>query len=155
MEQYCVKCGEKLPPDGAFCPHCGQWVSPAAQGSAEWAEFGDFLARLSLGLAKGLLYLLVGGVVFVCGIGGIGMLVVGSILLYHFATSGFYVLPPALAAAIGVGQVGGAPLAFGGVAAIFIALLFATAAVSIVRAIHTLRTQGKPAERTIAEHTQP
>ena len=139
MGQYCVKCGKELRKDAVFCPHCGQRNTSSVHETGEWTEFGTFLGYLSLGLAKGFLYLLMGGIVFACVVSGIGILVTGAVLLYHFATSGFCILPPVLASVIGIGKLSGPPLAFGGIAAVFIALLLITAAAAVIKAMCSLR----------------
>ncbi|MGI5085956.1 zinc-ribbon domain-containing protein [Treponema putidum] len=64
MNQYCVKCGKEIRKDAAFCPHCGQKLSSTARQTDDWNEFGNFLAHSSLSLAKGFLYLLMGGIIF-------------------------------------------------------------------------------------------
>lgn len=144
MELYCVKCGEKIRSDAAFCPHCGQRIGAADRDSGEWSGLGAFLAHGSLGMAKGLLYLLMGGVIFACGASGVGMFSVGAVLLYHFAAKGLCILPPVLASAIGVECLSGVPLAFGGITAVFIAVLFAVTVVSVIRAMRSLRKQTTP-----------
>lgn len=132
MNQYCVKCGKEIRKDAAFCPHCGQKLSSSASQMDDWSEFGNFLAHSSLGLAKGFLYLLMGGVVFACAVSGAGMLVIGATLLYHFATSGYFMLPAILVPEFGIEMLSGAPLVFGGVVSIFIALLFVIAVISVI-----------------------
>lgn len=130
MSQYCTKCGETLRANTVYCTHCGTRIAP---GSMPDREFGAFLAKACLCLARGFLTLLLGGTVFACGGSGICLLVVGGVLLYHFATAGVLVLPAALAAAAGVESIGGAGLAIGGVASCFIAILFALAAISVCK----------------------
>lgn len=144
MNQYCVKCGKEIRKGTTFCPNCGQKLSTSAHQTDEWSAFGNFLAQCSLGLAKGFLYLLVGGIIFACTLSGIGMLIIGVTLLYHFATSNFLMIPAILTPVFDVKTLSGAPLVFGGVVALFIAILFVVAVISIVRAMLSLRNQGKP-----------
>lgn len=139
MNQYCVKCGREIRKDAAFCPHCGQRLSSSTRQTDDWNEFGNFLAHSGLGLAKGFLYLLMGGIIFACAVSGVGMLVIGAILLYHFATSGFFILPAVLVPVFGIETLRGAPLVFGGIAAVFISLLFIIAVISVIKAVRSLR----------------
>lgn len=139
MNQYCVKCGKEIRKNTSFCPHCGQKLSPSACQTDEWSEFGNFLAHSSLSLAKGFLYLLMGGIIFACTVSGVGMLVIGAILLYHFATSELFILPAILAPVFGIETLSGAPLVFGGISAIFISLLFIIAVISVIKAVRSLR----------------
>lgn len=133
MIQYCVKCGKQLRDGAAFCPHCGKAVAISFSGRDDWKEMGGFLARFSLSLAKGFLFLLLGGVVFACSISGVGLLIIGATLLYNFTANGVFVLPAFLTAEFGFEVLGGMPLMLSGIVAVFNALLFAIAAASILK----------------------
>lgn len=136
MNQYCTKCGGELRGDATFCPHCGSRV---AVRDESWDELGGFLARACLWVAKGFLMLLLGGTVFACGAGGVCLLISGAFLLYHFAFHGSWLLPAALAARWGVQSIGGAGLLVGGIASLFIALLFVLGAFSLCKLLKTYR----------------
>ena len=138
MEQYCTKCGAELREDARFCPHCG--ARTAKQNNAdEWDTFGTFLERSSLGIARVFALLILSGLIFVCALCGLELFFVGAVLLYHFAANTALMLPAFLAAETGILSLEGLPLLFGGITAIFIALLFATTAIFAVRLLRTHR----------------
>ena len=146
MEQYCGKCGQEIRRDARFCPHCGQRFAPACREEGGWDALGRFLGRLGKALARGLLYLMLGGAIFACGISGGGMLIAGASLLYSFAASGIFTLPPMLAAAVGFESLGGPMLAFCGVTSIFVALLLVGGAALMIRgAFFSPKRGGQPA----------
>ena len=94
---------------------------------------GKFLGHSSLSLAKGFLFILLGGAVFACAVSGAGLFFIGAALLYHFTTSGFFTIPSYLAMEFGFEMLRGVPLMVSGVVSIFIALLFVLAIVSILK----------------------
>lgn len=133
MTQYCTKCGAELTGDCVFCPRCGKALPKASDGNCEWGEVGSLLARTCLYFVKGFLFLILGGIVFACSASSFGLLIVGAVLLYHFASGNLWALPSFLVTEPGIHGIGGIPLLLGGIAAIFIAVLFLLGVISIVK----------------------
>ena len=146
MEQYCVNCGNKLREGAVFCSSCGKKAAtPVRPDTAEvretarWSEFGNFLSRFCLILAKGFLFLIMSGIVFACAVSGGITIYFGGTLLYNFAVQGFYTLPPVLSSVIGIEGIGGIPLVICGIMLIFVSLLFILLIIAVIKWIYNSR----------------
>ncbi|WP_286083025.1 zinc ribbon domain-containing protein [Parablautia intestinalis] len=135
MSRYCVKCGKELRSEAVFCPHCGERVSYTGVTNSKWEAMSENCIGPCQMILKIFLYLMAGGLIFVCMLSGISALVIGGFFFYHFATTGYIFLPTFLASELGISTLCGVPLIFAGITVLFVALLLIAAAVTMIRAL--------------------
>ncbi len=141
MEKFCTKCGAELSDRAAFCSRCGAPVNRKLQempaAAAECNQAAGSLAEAGLTAAKGLAAVLIGGMAAACAIAAAGMFGAAGYLFYRFASAETIALPWLFA-----GSLSGTPVFLAGAMGMFIAVLFALAAFSLARCIHSVYSAG-------------
>lgn len=100
-----------------------------------WESFASSLAKGSLGLAKGITIVLVGGLAGVCGIAATASFALACYLIYHFAKGVAVAIPWFLLNTLPVASVGGVPLLLSGLTALLVSLLLGMAAAALIHAL--------------------
>lgn len=142
MELYCTNCGEKVRENADFCFCCGTAVrhqksNTKRHADSEWEKMAFFLGKSSLGIAKAFAIILIGGAVMASAVSAIGMIIVACFSLYQFANGSVVAIPWFLIGDMPAITMSGAPLAFGGLMAVMIAILFLAMTWGLVKCIRS------------------
>lgn len=142
MELYCSNCGEKVREKADFCYCCGTMVrqhksNTKRHADNEWDEMAFFLGKSSLGIAKAFAIILIGGAAMASAVSAIGMIIVACFSLYQFANGSVVSIPWFLTGDVPAITMSGAPLAFGGLMAVMIAILFLAMTWGLVKGIRS------------------
>lgn len=132
---YCPSCDKEMRHGMVYCPHCSTPVQTGRDNSEMWDGIANPLAQGSLGLAKGAVTVLCGGLAGACGIAATGAFILAGYLFYHFAMGLAVTIPWFLSNTLPVASVSGAPLLLSGITALLVTLLLGMAAAALIRCL--------------------
>ncbi|HJA67914.1 hypothetical protein B5F07_15740 [Lachnoclostridium sp. An169] len=134
---FCPFCGKEIRSGSIYCPHCGKSVHTNSENAQMWDGFACFLAEGSLGLAKAMAAVLLGGLSGACGIAATASFALACYLIYNFSKGLAVTIPWFLVDTLPVVSVGGMPLLLSGLTGLLVALLLGMAAAAMIYCLRT------------------